>query len=71
MVRAMTARYYASFFVHTGSGHVCFEYDGIVEMAGEEPAPDRDGNDDLARLVARNLEVSTAEVRVLEWQRLH
>ena len=67
----MTARYYASFFVHTDSGRVSFEYDGVVEMAGDEPAPDRDGNEDLARLVARNLEVSAAEVHVLEWQRLH
>ena len=67
----MTARYYASFFVHTNSEHVSFEYDGIVEVAGEEPAADREGNDDLARLVARSLDVPTAEVRVLEWQRLH
>ncbi len=67
----MTARYYASFFVHTDSGHVSFEYDGIVEVAGEEPGSDKDGNDDLARLVARSLEVSKSEVRVLEWQRLH
>jgi hypothetical protein len=71
MVPAMTARYYASFFVHTDSGRVSFEYDGIVEMAGDEPAADRDGNEDLARLVARNLEVSAADVHVLEWQRLH
>jgi len=67
----MTARYYASFFVHTDSGRVSFEYDGIVEVAGDEPAPDQGGDNDLARLVARNLEVSTADVRVLEWQRLH
>jgi hypothetical protein len=65
----MTARYYASFFVDNGTGRVCFEYDGVVEVAGEEPVAD--AGDDLARLVALNLEVPPSDVHVVEWQRLH
>ena len=67
----MTARYYASFFVHSGSGRVSFEYDGIVEMLGGEPEQTTGDSEDLARLVARNLAVPPADVHVLEWQRLH
>lgn len=67
----MAARYYASFFVHSGSGRVSFEYDGVVEVSGAEPRAIPEREDDLARLVARTLEVPATEVRVLEWQRLH
>lgn len=70
-VAPMTTRYYASFFVHSGAGRISFEYDGVVEVAGAEPSVEETRGDDLARLVASNLEVSTSDVHVVEWHRLH
>lgn len=67
----MVARYYASFFVDSGTGRVSFEYDGIVEMAGVEPPVRPDDGAILARLVADNLAVPPSDVHVVEWQRLH
>ncbi|MEJ2514862.1 MAG: hypothetical protein P8080_06905 [Gammaproteobacteria bacterium] len=67
----MTARYYASFFVHGGGGRVAFEYDGVVEVPDERLPAEPGAGEELAQLVASSLEVAAADVHVLEWQRLH
>ncbi len=65
----MSTPYYASFFVHDSRERAVTQYCGIIEMARRNP---RDlGTRDLAVLLARNLDVDSADVEVLQWGPVH
>ena len=65
----MSTPYYASFFVHDPHEQGVTQYCGIIEMARENPRELRAR--DLAALLARNLDVNSEDVEVLQWGPVH
>jgi len=65
----MSTPYYASFFVHDDREKGVTQYCGIVEMT--RPARRPLSPKDLAALLARNLDVDSEKVEVLQWGPVH
>ena len=65
----MSTPYYASFFVHDPHEQATTQYCGVIEMARESSRGL--GPRDLAVLLARNLEVDSEDVEVLQWGPIH
>ena len=66
----MSAQYYASFLIHDerSSGGVT-KYSGVVELTNHPEVAL--GNRELIRMLARNLEVSSEDVELLQWGPIH
>jgi hypothetical protein len=64
----MTVKLYTHFVADMGPGGQS-EYTGIVELGVPEPMP-RDSKW-LARELARDLDLSSEDIRVLHWARVH
>ena len=68
-LRAMGIKYYTHFIL-TGSavdGHDQ-EFSGVVEV--NQPTEDRYGVKDIEALLARNFNLSSSAVRLIDWARL-
>ena len=65
----MSAQYYASFLIHDEHTSGVTKYSGVVELTHH---PDVAlGNRELIRMLARNLEVSSEDVELLQWGPIH
>ena len=68
----MATKYYAHFVTHTGkarcpgAGH---EWSGVVEL--QQPLTRVRANRELRRLLARNFDLDSDDIRILHWARLH
>jgi hypothetical protein len=65
----MSTPYYASFFVHHPREQGVTQYCGIIEMARRSAR--ELGTRELAVLLARNLDVDSEDVEVLQWGPVH
>ncbi len=64
----MSVKFYTRFVADLGPRGPS-EYTGIVELAGQEKLPTDPKR--IATLLARDLDVTADEIRVLQWARLH
>lgn len=64
----MTTKFYACFILQDGSANGCRELGGVVEVP---PSMLGMNFDDVAEILAEDLEVSAEDVRVYHFSRLH
>ena len=64
----MTTKFYACFILQDGSSSGCRELGGVVEV---HPSMIGLNFEDVAELLAHDLEVATEDVRVYHFSRLH
>lgn len=64
----MTTKFYACFIIQNGSSNGCRELGGVVEVP---PSALGMNFDDVAQLLAEDLEVAAEDVRVYHFSRLH
>ena len=65
----MSSQYYASFVIRDDRTEAATEYAGIIELEETPRCPI--GGQELATMVARNLDVDVADVEVLQWGVVH
>lgn len=65
----MGQKYYARFSIEVPGQGDMTEYDGVVEVKG--PLDDNAEAPLLEALIAKGLEVPSAQVQLLDWGRLH
>jgi hypothetical protein len=65
----MSKPYYASFFVHDAHQEAVTQYCGVIEMRRRNNK--EIGPRELAVLLAKNLDVETDDVEVLQWGPVH
>ncbi len=65
----MTSKYYAHFVAESPSAGGSGEYTGVVEM--KTPLRKNRETRELRSVLARNFDLSTDEIRILQWARLH
>ncbi|UCC14819.1 MAG: hypothetical protein JSW21_02330 [Gammaproteobacteria bacterium] len=65
----MSKPYYASFFVHNAHQEAVTQYCGVIEMRRRNNK--EIGPRELAVLLAKNLDVETDDVEVLQWGPVH
>ncbi len=65
----MGVKYYTH-FISQESGAVDYEeYRGVVELCGR---PEKvDGDQEIARVLARSFDLQAEDIQVLQWQQLH
>ncbi len=64
----MTAKYYACFILEGEGPQGCRELGGVVEV---DPAFHGLEYDEVAEILAADLEIEAGEVHVYHWSRLH
>jgi hypothetical protein len=65
----MANKYYAHFVAETADARGTGEYTGVVEVGS--PLRTNRETRDLRAVLARNFDLSTEEIRILQWARLH
>ncbi len=65
----MTSKYYAHFVAESPNAGGTGEYTGVVEV--QTPLRKNRETRDLRNALARNFDLSTDEIRILQWARLH
>jgi hypothetical protein len=66
----MGVKYYTQFVLTGVSGRgAAEEYSGVVEL--NEPTEQRYGIEDIEALLARNFDLQSGHVRLINWARLH
>lgn len=65
----MSAKYYACFILQEQTTSGCRELGGVVEV--DAALQDVLSFDDVAEILADDLEVTSGEVKVYHWSRLH
>ncbi|MDE2295604.1 MAG: hypothetical protein KGL36_09130 [Gammaproteobacteria bacterium] len=65
----MGIKYYTHFIAQQDGAAENSEYRGIVELLGRlEP---REGEREIARVLARSFDLEESAIQILQWQRLH
>ncbi|MBT8137369.1 MAG: hypothetical protein KJO54_10190 [Gammaproteobacteria bacterium] len=64
----MTTKFYACFILQNGTSNGCRELGGVVEI---HPSMHGLNFDDVAELLAEDLDVAAEDVRVYHFSRLH
>ncbi len=65
----MGIKYYTHFIAQQDDAAEHSEYRGIVELLGRlEP---REGEREIARVLARSFDLEESAIQILQWQRLH
>lgn len=64
----MTTKFYACFILQNGSSNGCRELGGVVEVHPSMLGMDYD---EVAEILAKDLEVAAEDVRVYHFSRLH
>lgn len=64
----MSAKFYACFVVQHAPSSGCREFGGVVEI---NPAFCGLNFDDVAEILAEDLDIDAGDVRVYHWSRLH
>ena len=64
----MTAKFYACFIVQNDSSNGCRELGGVIEV---HPSMHAMNFDEVAEILAQDLELATEDVRVYHFSRLH
>ncbi len=65
----MGIKYYTHFIAQQDGAPEHSEYRGIVELLGRlEP---REGEREIARVLARSFDLEESAIQILQWQRLH
>jgi hypothetical protein len=65
----MASKYYAHFVAESPSAGGSGEYTGVVEV--QTPLRKNRETRELRSVLARNFDLSSDEIRILQWARLH
>ena len=65
----MTNKYYAHFVAESADARGSGEYTGVVEI--QTPLRKNRETRELRSVLARNFDLATDEIRILQWARLH
>jgi hypothetical protein len=67
--RDMSTKYYAHFVAESADARGTGEYTGVVEV--HSPLRTNREARDLRSVLARNFDLSSEDIRILQWARLH